>query len=59
MSLRKHRTKQDDRQRFAPEADACFEVVSEDKIDAWRQELNERFGIGHGRLVSLDEPAHA
>ncbi|WP_146038668.1 hypothetical protein [Paracoccus sp. SY] len=59
MSLRKPRDKQNDRQHFAPEADACFDVVAEEKIEAWRTKLNERFGIGQGRLVSLDEHAHA
>lgn len=40
--------------QFPPEADGDFDVVSQESIDAWRLKLNERFGIGQGKLRSLD-----
>lgn len=40
--------------QFPPEADGEFDVVSQEEIDSWREKLNERFGIGKGKLKSLD-----
>ncbi|WP_370285093.1 hypothetical protein [Pseudooceanicola nanhaiensis] len=40
--------------QFPPEADGDFEVVKREEILAWREKLNERFGIGQGKLKSLD-----
>ena len=39
---------------FPPEADGDFDVVSQQEISSWREKLNERFGIGKGKLRSLD-----
>lgn len=41
--------------QFPPEADAEFEAVNEADIVSWREKLNERFGIGKGRLVVVEE----
>lgn len=50
--LPEHRTKPVD---FPPEADADFDLVREADVAAWRAKLNQRFGIGSGRLVVVDE----
>lgn len=39
---------------FPPEADGDFDVVKPSDIAAWREKLNKRFGIGEGRMKSLD-----
>jgi hypothetical protein len=39
---------------FPPEADGEFDVVKTSDIAAWREKLNKRFGIGDGRMKSLD-----
>lgn len=39
---------------FPPEADGDFDVVKTSDIAVWREKLNERFGIGKGRLEPLD-----
>lgn len=39
---------------FPPEASCEFDVVPVEEIDEWREKLNERFGIGRGKLRSLD-----
>lgn len=41
-------------EQFPPEADDEFEMVSQKEIDAWREKLNARFGIGQGQFRSLD-----
>jgi len=40
--------------QFPPEADGDFDVVSQADMDTWREKLNERFGIGQGKLKLLD-----
>lgn len=46
--------------QFPPEADDDFDVVEAEEISAWQQKLNERFGLGKGRLTVIEEPtAHA
>ena len=45
--------------RFPPEADGDFPIVPEKEISDWRERLNERFGIGKGRLRPIEEPAAA
>lgn len=45
--------------RFPPEADGQFDVVPTATISAWREKLNEKFGIGQGKLKVLDDPARA
>ena len=42
-----------------PEADGSFDVVPVADIDAWREKLSERFGIGKGDFKSLDDVADA
>lgn len=39
---------------FPPEADGDFDIVNPVDIAAWREKLNKRFGLGEGRLESLD-----
>lgn len=41
-------------EQFPPEADGEFDVVSEAEIAEWRAKLNDRFGIGKGKLRPLD-----
>ncbi|MEP3635222.1 MAG: hypothetical protein ABJM82_16185 [Shimia thalassica] len=41
---------------FAPEAECEFDVVPPAKIQAWRKKLNEQYGIGTRKLVSIEEP---
>jgi len=41
--------------QFPPEADGDFDVVPQAEISAWREKLNERFGIGKGEYKSLDD----
>lgn len=41
-------------EQFPPEADGEFDVVSQEEIATWREKLNARFGIGQGKLRSLD-----
>lgn len=41
---------------FSPEADVIFDVVPEAEIASWREKLNERYGIGTGRLLVIEEP---
>lgn len=43
--------------QWPPEADADFEVVNEADIASWREKLNERFGIGSGKLVVVEDVA--
>lgn len=45
--------------QFPPEADGEFAVVDVKDISAWRQKLNERFGIGSGKLRVVDDPSTA
>lgn len=47
----------ENRTAFPPEADCEFDVVQVEEISAWRERLNERFGIGKGILVPVDDPA--
>ena len=42
--------------KFPPEADGDFGLVTEVQVESWQKKLNERFGIGSGKLVSLEEP---
>jgi hypothetical protein len=41
---------------FPPEAYDDFSDVSDKDIADWRAKLSERFGIGKGRLVAIEEP---
>jgi hypothetical protein len=41
--------------QFPPEADGDFDVVSLEEIAALRKDLNQRFGIGQGRLKVVQE----
>ncbi|WP_138069851.1 hypothetical protein [Sulfitobacter sp. EhC04] len=41
--------------QFPPEACGDFDVVAVEKIEAWRNKLNERFGIGQGKLRVVQE----
>lgn len=41
--------------QFPPEADGVFEVVPVAEISAWREKLNDRFGLGKGEYRSLDD----
>ncbi len=43
--------------QFPPEADGEFKVVPVAEISAWREKLNERFGLGKGEYESLDTTA--
>lgn len=43
--------------KFPPEADADFEIVSDQDIASWRADLEKRYGIGKGKLVVIEEPA--
>lgn len=54
--LRKLVSGDEDRRRFPPEADGDFGVVSEREIEEWRAKLNERYGIGKGKLQAIEEP---
>ncbi len=45
--------------QFPPEADGKFDTVSDEQVASWQQKLNQRFGIGAGRLKVLDEPKAA
>jgi hypothetical protein len=42
--------------QFPPEADGEFDVVSTADIADWREKLSSRFGIGRGKLKSIEEP---
>jgi len=42
---------------FPPEADEDFAIVEEQKIVAWQQKLAEKYGLGTGKLVLIDDPA--
>jgi hypothetical protein len=42
--------------QFPPEADGDFGLVTEAQVEAWQKKLNERFGIGAGKLMSIAEP---
>lgn len=42
---------------FPPEADGDFDTVPTHKITEWREKLNDRFGLGKGRLTVISEPA--
>jgi hypothetical protein len=45
---------------FSPEAYKDFGLVKQAQVEAWQEKLNERFGIGFGRLVPIaDTPGHA
>lgn len=44
---------------FPPEAEGDFDVVEQGKIAEWREKLNERFGIGQGKLEAIEEPSLA
>ncbi|WP_277024017.1 MULTISPECIES: hypothetical protein [Paracoccus] len=59
MSLRKYAGSNRDAKRDAPEARESFDVVTEDKIAAWNSKLNDRYGLGRGRLEVLEDPAAA
>lgn len=41
--------------QFPPEADGDFDVVDLTTIAAWRGKLNERFRLGEGRLVVVED----
>lgn len=41
--------------QFPPEADGEFDEVSVEEIEAWREKLNARFGIGQGKLKVIQE----
>ena len=45
--------------QFPPEADEEFDVVPQGQITSWQDRLNERFGLGKGRLKVLEEPEAA
>jgi peptidoglycan hydrolase-like protein with peptidoglycan-binding domain len=42
--------------QFPPEADGDFGLVTETQVVSWQKKLNERFGIGSGKLVEVEEP---
>jgi hypothetical protein len=42
--------------QFPPEADGDFGLVTEAQIESWQKKLNERFGIGSGKLATVEEP---
>lgn len=54
MSQRTPKVRPAREKTFAPEADGVFELVDERHIAEMRERLNEEYGIGQGRLVSLD-----
>lgn len=41
---------------FPAEADCDFDVVKPEDIAGWKQRLTERFGLGTGRLVTIEDP---
>lgn len=43
--------------RFPAEADGEFEIVKQQEISDWREKLAERFCIGQGRLIVIEDPA--
>jgi hypothetical protein len=45
--------KKADMVEFPPEADKDFGLVTQAKVEAWQEKLNERFGIGAGRLMPI------
>ncbi len=51
----KQRTPAGARVQFPPEADGDFNVVSEKKIAVWQKKLNDRFGIGSGKLEIVED----
>jgi hypothetical protein len=57
QTLRKPVSGHESHRRFSPEAEGDFDVVSEREIAEWRAKLNERFGIGKGKLELIEEPA--
>ncbi|MEM5474831.1 hypothetical protein [Pacificibacter sp. AS14] len=56
MAQRLKKTVSEDKISFSPEADGDFDIVSIKKITEWREKLNNRFGIGSGKLVTISEP---
>ena len=38
------------------EAEVDFGIVDEEQVEFWQKKLNERFGIGSGKLMPLEEP---
>lgn len=42
--------------QFPPEADGDFGLVTDAQVDSWQKKLNDRFGIGAGKLVAVEEP---
>lgn len=54
--LRKPGSGFDNRHHFPPEVEGDFDVVSEREVAEWRAKLNERFGIGSGKLKVIEEP---
>ncbi len=42
--------------QFPPEADGDFGLVTEAQVASWQTKLNERFGIGTGKLRIIEEP---
>jgi hypothetical protein len=57
--LMAHRLKKSDSNRangFPPEADDDFDMVPDDEINALRERMRERFGIGEKRLIVIEEP---
>ena len=55
--LRKSASGRENHRRFPPEAEGDFDIVSEREVAEWREKLNERYGIGKGRLKVVEEPA--
>lgn len=41
---------------FPPEAEGDFPVVPAHEIAEWRKKLSARFGIGAGRMKTIEEP---
>lgn len=41
--------------QFPPEADGDFDVVPSAEIAEWQEKLNKRFGIGSGKLRTLED----
>jgi hypothetical protein len=39
--------------QFPTEADKDFGLVTQAQVDVWQEKLNERFGIGAGRLMPI------
>lgn len=54
MSQRLNKTRSAMEKEFAPEANGPFEEVSERQIAEMRDKLEAEYGVGKGRIRSLD-----